>query len=336
MSLSILTETHNSSSVIQYNGRPVPGKRVQIYAHRAGRGLLPEQTMPAFKESLRLGVDYVDMDINMTKDGVLVVTHDLGLNPNLTRDADGKWITNPIPIHSMNLKQIQSYNVGKLKPGTEYSKYFPNQKTLEYAKIPTLKKVIQYVKKIAGNEVGFQIEIKNNPTKPELSATPVQYAEVLLKILREENVINRTEVQAFDWRCLIALNKLDPDMKTAYLTDHTAEKLDAKDKEIWTAGLLPKDYDYSFPKMVKYLKGYCWEPYIMDLTRKQLNEAHKLGLKVIVWGWPEKEDTEFNYKKIEQLIYWGVDGFITDRPDILRDILTAKGYNLPQRFSCNS
>ena len=317
---------------MEYNGKITPRGTVEIYAHRAGRGLMPEQTLAAYRGSLRLGVDYVDMDVNMTKDNVLVITHDLGLNPNLTRDPEGSWITKAVPIHRMMLKEVQKYNVGKLKPGTEYASFFPHQYPHKFAKIPTLKEVIQYVKKIAGDQVGFQIEIKNDPAKPEMSAAAAEYATALYKLLKEENVLNRTEIQAFDWKCLIELQKLDPDIKTAYLTEQTAETVTDSESEIWLAGLKPKDYGYSFPRMIQHLGGYCWEPYEMDITGKDIQEAHRLGLKVVAWGWPEMEKTENNYKQIEKMIDWGIDGIIVDRPDILRGLLAARGYNLPKGF----
>src|SRR5512135_2602502 len=99
-----------ANDVVRYNGIPGSG-RPQIYAHRAGRGLMPEQTLPAYVFALRLGVDYVDMDIGMTKDGVLVITHDLTLNPDLTRDQNGRWITDQIPIRSLTLRELQKYDV---------------------------------------------------------------------------------------------------------------------------------------------------------------------------------------------------------------------------------
>jgi len=70
----------------------------------------------------------------------------------------------------------------------------------------------------------------------------------------------------------------------------------------------------------------------MDLTKRDLDEAHRLGLKVVAWGWPEQEGMEFNYAQIEKLIDFGVDGIITDRPDILRGILVTRGLNLPNGF----
>ena len=320
-----------ANEVVKYNGLP-GNSRIQIYAHRAGRGLMPEQTMPAYVGALRLGVDYVDMDVGMTRDGVLVITHDLTLNSDLTRDQNGKWIKERVPIKKLTLQELQKYDVGRLKPDTKYASYFPCQMPIDYTPIPTLKEIVRFVKKIAGDKVGFQIEIKNDPTQPELTASPKKFAAALYKLMKEEKIINRTEIQAFDWCCLIELNKLDKNVKTAYLSDNTTVVLDDTEKGTWTAGFLPKDYGYSLPKMVKHLGGYCWEPFEMGLTKIALDEAHKLGLKVVVWGWPEQEGTEFNYKQVEKLIDWGVDGIITDRPDILRGILAARGFNLPNGF----
>jgi glycerophosphoryl diester phosphodiesterase len=103
-----------ANDVVKYNGIPGSG-RPQIYAHRAGRGLMPEQTLPAYVAVLRLGVDYVDMDVGMTQDGVLVITHDLTLNPDLTRDQNGQWITKRVPISSLTVPELQQYDVGRLK-----------------------------------------------------------------------------------------------------------------------------------------------------------------------------------------------------------------------------
>lgn len=110
----------------------------------------------------------------------------------------------------------------------------------------------------------------------------------------------------------------------------STEVMDDTEIGTWTAGLLPKDHGYSLPRMVKHLGGHCWEPYEMDLTKSDLVEAHRQGLNVVVWGWPEEEGTEFNYRQIEKMIDFGVDGIITDRPDILRGILASRGLNLPR------
>ncbi len=312
-----------------YNGRPTPPDVIQVYAHRAVRGLLPEHTLPGYAEALRIGCDYVDMDVNMTRDGVLVVTHDQTLNPDLTTDATGKRVTARIPVNTLLCAELQRYNVGRLNRESDYGRLFPHQRDLDLASIPTLREVIRYVKGIAGDRVGFQIEIKTDPAHPELSPTPKAYATALHALLHEERVLDRTEIQAFDWRCLIELNRIDPKARTAYLTDRTTVSLTDAETGLWTAGLLPKDYGYSLPRMVKSLGGSCWDPFEMDLTKAALDEAHALGLKVVPWGWPEMEGNDFPHETITRLIAWGVNGIITDRPDLLRDLLSAKGYAVP-------
>jgi len=214
---------------------------------------MPEQTLPAYVAALRLGVDYVDMDIGMTKDGVLVLTHNLTLNPDLTRDQSGRWVTEPIPINTLTLQELQKHDVGRLKPGTQYASYFPHQRPDDHTPIPTLGEIVRLVKRIAGDKVGFQIEIKNDPTQPQLTASPSELAHALYRLITDEGIGDRTEVQAYDWRCLVELNKLDRNIKTAYLSDHTTVAMDNTEIGTWTAGLLPKDHGYSLPQMVKYL-----------------------------------------------------------------------------------
>jgi glycerophosphoryl diester phosphodiesterase len=240
LSLAFLTVpllNAQANDLVKYNGIPGGGK-VQIYGHRGARGLMPEQTLPAYVAVLRLGVDYVDMDVGMTKDGVLVITHDLTLNPDLTRDENGRWITDRIPIKSLTLRELQKYDVGRLKPGTKYGSYFPYQRPVDHTPIPTLREVVRLVKKIAGDKVGFQIEIKTDPTQPELTASPKEFAQALHQLIAEEGIANRTEVQAFDWRCLIDLSRLSGTIKTAYLSDHTTEMMndtEKRDLDCWSA-----------------------------------------------------------------------------------------------------
>ena len=144
------------------------------YGHRGTRGLSPENTLPAYYTALAVGVDYVDMDVNMTKDNVVVVTHNFALNPDITRNAKGRWIKKKtlIFVKDLTLKQLQTYDVGRIKPGTQYSKLFTSQWPVNNTHIPTLKQVIDYVKQRAGSQVGFQIEIKTDPAHPNSTYTP--------------------------------------------------------------------------------------------------------------------------------------------------------------------
>lgn len=311
---------------------------VNIYAHRGLRPLAPEDTLPAYTNAMRVGVDVIDTDINMTKDKVLVVTHDLTLNPDLTKDKNGNWITKPIPIKDLTLDQLKQYTVGYIKPNSPTAKMYPNHVGMPGVHIPTLQQVIDYVKSNVGSRVRLQIEIKTDPYNPKTSWSAQEMAKALNKILVKNKISSSVEVQAFEWQALVDLQKLNPKVQTAYLTDHTTEPMNAqqaktmKNYQKWTAPLNPKDYNYDYPKMVKKLDGTFWEPYEKNLTKADLDKAHKLGIKVVTWGWTEEEGTDFDYNVANKLIDWRVDGIITDRPDILRGVEAAKGLDLPPAY----
>ncbi len=311
---------------------------INIYAHRGIRPLAPENTLPAFTEAMRVGVDVIDMDINMTKDGKLVVTHDLTLNPDLTQDKDGKWITEKTPIRDLTLNQVKTYTVGNIKPGSKTAKMYPNHVGMENVHMPTLEEVIQYVKSTVGSRVRLQIEIKTDPYIPDQSWTAQEMAVALNKVLVKTDMSRNVEVQSFEWQALVDLQKLNPLVQTAYLTDHTTEPMNAEQAKTmsnyqkWTAPLNPADYNYDYPVMVKKLGGTFWEPFEGDVTKEDVDEAHKLGVKVVTWGWTENEGTDFNYKTINNLIDWKVDGIITDRPDILRGVEATRGLDLPPAY----
>lgn len=298
---------------------------VEIYGHRGARGLAPENTIVAYKTALKIGVDFVDMDVGMTKEGVLVVTHDFSLNPDITRDAKGNFIKQSILIKNLKLKQIQQYDVGRINPRSFYAKLFPEQVSVNGERISTLRQVIQYVKGVAGNKIKFQIEIKTTPEHPDWTYSPVRFAKALAVILQEEHIIDRTEVQAFDFRNLLELHKINPAIKTAFLTDvDNAKNMLSSDARIagqWSAGYLLKDYHNSIPLMIVKLGGAVWGPQDVELNKKLVDEAHAVGLKVVPWSWPEKTGSEFNEKEINYLINIGVDGIITDRPDKLKKML---------------
>ncbi len=315
----------------------VYAEKIDIYAHRGFRAILPENTLFAYQAALKIGVSAVDMDINMTKDGVLVVTHDLTLNTDLTEDENGNRIKVKTPIKDLTLAEIRKLDVGDLDNKSELAKLYPNHLNFKRVQIPTLLEVIHYVKSISGKSVKFQIEIKTDPLEPELSVKPEKMAKALYQVLQQEDIIEITEVQAFDWQCLVELEKLNKNIQTAFLTSHDSHPISKKaDKNnvsgIYTAGLDPEEFNYDYLKMIKKLNGDFWEPYEMEVTQKEIQEAKSLGLKVVTWSYTEGEGTDFNYSRIEDLIKWKVDGIITDRPDILRGIEAANGLDVPKAF----
>lgn len=319
-----------------------PAKAIQVYSHRGGRAYAPENTMPAYRAALKVGADWVDMDVVLTKDGEVVIGHDLVLSPAIARDAQGRYLTpdQQYAVKNLSFTELETFDVGRLNPESAYAKFFPDQFPVDGTHMPALREAVRYVNGASGGKVGFQIEMKTDPTRPEVSPDPAVFASALYKILREEGILGRAEIQAFDWRCLYELRRLDSRVKTAYLTSRESEKggsesffaEDAKAAGLWTGGKLVKDYGGSIPAMVKALGGFAWEPEDAELTRESLEEAKRLGLKVVVWSWPEKLGTAFDAGLAAKMIDWGVDGIITDDPGRLSSMLAARGLRLPRRY----
>ena len=315
--------------------------QIEVYSHRGARSFAPENTLPGVETALRIGADWVDMDVVLTGDGEVLVSHDPVLNPAIVRGTDGKYVAaGSVVVRRLALRELRRFDVGRIDPNSRYAKFFPDQVAIDGTRMPTFREVVRLVHEKARHGVGFQIEMKTDPTNPAISADPVPFARALYRILREERIVDRVEVQAFDFNCLYALQDLDRHIRTAYLTSRDNEpggvddffSADPKVAGRWTGGKLVKDYQNSIPRMVKALGGTNWEPEDAELTRENLELAHRLGLKVVVWSWPEMLGTAFDPAMVERMIDWGVDGIITDDPGRLTSMLAARGRRVPPRF----
>ena len=124
-------------------------KHIQIYGHRGARGLAPENTIAGYKTAIEIGVDYIDMDVNMSKDGVIVVTHDFTLNPDITRDADGNWIdyAHPTLIKDLTFAELQKYDVGRIKPNTQYGRTFSHQNPVDKERVKRYVNAVKTVRR---------------------------------------------------------------------------------------------------------------------------------------------------------------------------------------------
>ena len=145
-----------------------------LQGHRGTRGLAPENTLAAFRTAIDLGVTTLEMVVAVTKDDVLGISHDPVLNPDLVRGPDGKWIDAGPPIRSLTLAELKRYDIGRLNPASKYAQQFPEQKPVDGERFPTLAEFFAAV----GPDVRFNIEIKTDPTKPDLTVDPVRFAQL--------------------------------------------------------------------------------------------------------------------------------------------------------------
>jgi glycerophosphoryl diester phosphodiesterase len=306
---------------------PLLAHAFDLQGHRGARGLAPENTLPAFAVALSLGVTTLELDTAITKDGVVVVCHDARLNPEITRGADGRWLNPPTrAVRELTLADLGRYDVGRIKPGSEYSYRYPDQKRMDRVHVPTLAQVFQLARSAGNTEVRFNIEINTSPEKPMDTLAPEAFAKALLATIEREGMSGRVVIQSFDWRALKAIQALAPSIPTSYLSSQqrSLNNIAAGSAEgsAWTAGVQLRDHG-SVPKMVKAAAGAIWSPYHPELSAALVREAQALGLKVIPWTANKTED-------MARLIDWGVDGLITDRPDFLREVMAEKKLPLPK------
>ncbi len=306
---------------------PLLASAFDLEGHRGARGLAPENTLPAFAAALSLGVSTLELDTAITKDGVVVVSHDARLNPDITRGADGRWLSQTTrAVRELTLNDLEHYDVGRIKPGSKYSYRFPDQKRMDRVYMPALAQVFQLARRAGNSEVRFNIEIKTSPEKPADTLAPEDFARMLLALIEREGMSSRVIIQSFDWRALKAVQALAPSIPTSYLSaqQRFLDNIAAGEPggSAWTAGIQYGDHG-SIPKMVKAAGGAIWSPNYPELSAELVKEAHALGLQVIPWTVDKTED-------MARLIDWGVDGLITDRPDFLRQVMAEKKLPLPQ------
>lgn len=301
-----------------------PAAALDLQGHRGARGLAPENTLPAFARALSLGVTTLELDVAMTRDGVLVVAHDPALNPDLTRDAEGVFLAARGPlIRSLTFDALQRYDVGRLKPGTRYAARQPDQQPVDGTRIPRLADVFALARRAGNEAVRFSIETKLSPLAPDDTPAPEPFARALVGAIREAGLAARCTVQSFDWRTLQVVQREAPEIATVYLTAQQ-RWLDnvAGDPSPWTAGFALAAHGGSVPRLVHAAGGRTWSAFFGDLDAGKIREAHALGLTVLAWTVNEPAD-------IARLMDLGVDGLISDRPDLVRAEMARRGLALP-------
>ena len=270
---------------------------IDLQGHRGARGHVPENTLPGFERALAIGVTTLELDVGVTRDGVVVIHHDRGLNPDVARGPDGQWVALPGPlIKDVTFEQLQRYDVGRIRPGSEYAGRFPHQKPIDGTRVPRLSALFER----AGKTVRFNIETKISADAPNDTIAPEPFARALIAEIRKAGVEKRSTVQSFDWRTLKIVEREAPEIATAYLTGSRN----------------------SDPATVHGAGGRIWSPDFQTLDGTKLNEAHRLGLKVIPWTVNDAGD-------INRMLNLKVDGIISDYPDRVRDAMKARGLALP-------
>lgn len=269
-------------------------------AHRGGRGLMPENTIAAMKNAIDLGVTTLEMDVVISKDKKVVVSHDPFFSDVITTTPEGKFLTEKEApehlIYQMTYDSIRKYDVG-LKPHPD----FPRQQKIAAYK-PLLSQLIDSTEAYAkskGRIIRYNIEVKSNEKFDGIRhPVPQAFTELLMQVLKDKKTLDGTIIQSFDVRPLQYLHKTYPAVSLSYLVEKASGTFQ---QQLDKLGFIPNIYS----------------PQYAMLTKEIVQQSHSKKMKVVPW-------TVNTVEEMNTLIEMGVDGIISDYPDLFAQVKLRK------------
>ena len=290
---------------------------IRIYGHRGARGEYPENTIEGFKHTFSLQINAIEFDVLISKDSVPTIYHNFTLNKDLTKDANNNWLpTDDIKIYEKTFEEIKTYNVGGIDSNSKYGRTFSKQKTLDAARIPSLKDLLELVKSTS-KDIFLNLEIKSTPYQQDLIPNPSEMVKLILKDINDYGLADQTLISSFDWRILKEVKKQNPSILRGYLSLQQGKSKTIFEDSLWVDGKFSSIELFELPKVIKSLEGHVWCPFYRDVTKENVKQAHDLGLAVNAWTVNDEED-------VLRMIDYSVDGIITDYPEKVKKICQNK------------
>ena len=294
---------------------------VRIYGHRGARGDMVENSISGLKYAFDLGIRAVEFDVVISKDNIPVLFHDYRLNTDLVKDSSGNWITDKnMKLRDLTYGEISKYTIESVKPDTKYAKRFKNQQSAKGEKIPKLTEFFKLVTEDKYKDAFLNLEIKSTLTQENVTPNPEKMVSLILKDIKEFNLEDRTLITSYDWRILYELKKQNPNVLRGFITlqqDLPTTKKNVYENSPWMVKKYPMEELFLLPNIIKSLEGHVWSVFYRDVTKQNVELAHKHGLATCVW-------TVNREKDIIRMIEYGVDGIITDYPKKAQEICKSK------------
>ncbi|MGL6235211.1 MAG: glycerophosphodiester phosphodiesterase family protein [Segniliparus sp.] len=306
------------------SGSPAPDFDLQ--AHRGGLGLMVESTIDSFSKGLSVGVTTLEMDVQITKDHVAVITHDRKVDP---AKCSGKYVGRF--IKDLTLAQVET-----LDCGSKTLPQYPRQQAAPGAKMPTLRSVLNLVRERGGGATRMNIETKVEAGAPSETAPREEFVRVVAEEIRRAGLVRQVTIESFDWGSLKLMRQIAPELPLVALSS-PAFSADPTASNPWLGGIALDDFGGDVVAAAQSIGASAISPQYGDpqdgkigdpgfellVTPEYVAHAHDLGLKVIPWTVDDKAT-------MAELVESGVDGIITDYPDVLREVLAERGMPLPQ------
>ena len=294
---------------------------IRIYGHRGARGEIAENSIEGFKHTFALGIKAVEFDVVISKDKIPVLYHYFHLISDIVKDEKGNWLKNSeLKVFDKSYEELSKYNIGGLNPESKHGKRFKEQKLLKNAKIPKLSELLELASRKENKDVFLNIEVKSTPFKLGLTPIPSDTVSLILKDIDTYKLEDRIIISSFDWRILYELKKQNPRILRGFITlqqDLSTTKKNIYENSPWMAKNYSLDELFLLPNIIKSLEGHVWSAFYRDVTKQNVELAHKHGLATCVWTVNREQD-------IIRMIEYGVDGIITDYPKKVQEICKSK------------
>ena len=276
---------------------PVMNTTFDKQGHRGSRGLMPENTIPAMLLAIDLGVTTLEMDVVISKDEAVVVSHDPYFHENITTTPDGRTLAKGEGVkhllYQMDYDSIMKYDVG-MKPHPD----FPRQKKMEAFK-PMLVELLHATEDYArekGKTIAYNIEVKSKKETDGKRHPPIEkFVDLVIEAIKAEDVTERTTIQSFDPRALQVMHRKYPAITTSLLIEGNDKR--SLQQQLQELGYTPQVYS----------------PHFSLVTPALLQSCHEKGMRVIPWTVNSLED-------MKRLKSMGVDGIISDYPDLFAEL----------------
>jgi glycerophosphoryl diester phosphodiesterase len=295
----------------------------EIHGHRGARGLRPENTLPGLAHALELGVDALEFDVALTSDRRLVLTHDLTVSSVTSADVRPAFRGDPLfpyvgrPIGELTLAQLRTLEVGVRLPRHPNDRFAPTQVPVPNTRMPTLGAVLALVDAYGADGVRMHVELKSNPTRPELGAHPRELTELVLAELDRHRRLDRAAILSFDWRILEIARSLAPATQRYALIERVT--MDS----IWLNGLRLDDFDGDIPAAAVAAGGTTVSPEHVLVDEEFARRAEKANLPMAVWTVNEPG-------RAAELLDLGAAAIVTDYPDRMHTLWADRGLPTPE------
>jgi len=287
-----------------------------VQGHRGARGLRPENTLEAFELALELGVSTLELDLGVTHDRRVVISHERSVSSKICRGGSEE------PLRDLDLAEVQSFDCGSLNPDpTRFPE--PPRENVPGARIPTLEEVFELAAR-KDDGVRFNVEIKIDPRVDD-TVSMEEFVDLVVGLVERHGLVERVTVQSFAWRALELVKERNPSIETAALLSRA--EIYGPGSSAWLNGLSFEDEGGTCLALLRAAASYVdvfspiWSlvvPGNPSYCGSTVEEIQAAGFPVVPW-------TVNSRRRMAELVNLGVDGLITDYPDVLLELLCEAG-----------